>query len=215
MRHRLERNETEVTGDSKSPTGGTRSQFDKAYYDRFYRDPGTRAVTPAATRRQAEFIAAYLRYLEVPIRRILDVGCGTGVLLRALARQFPGARTVGVEFSDYLCEAYDWEPGSVVDYTPADHQDLVICNDVLGYLDDADAETAIDRLAAYTASALYLGVLTTEDLALCDAARTDADQITRPAGWYRDRLAAEFQNLGGGLFLKKPVDVCVWHLERA
>lgn len=204
-----------MTADRKTPPDGTRKQFDKAYYDRFYRDPGTRAVTPAATRRQAEFIAAYLRYLEVPVRRILDVGCGTGGLLRALARLFPGARAVGVEFSEYLCEAYDWESGSVVDYTPTEKPDLVACNDVLGYLDDADAETALERLASYTVGALYLGVLTTEDLALCDAARTDADQITRTADWYKDRLADSFLNLGGGLFLRKPLDVTVWHLERA
>lgn len=204
-----------MTADSKNPTDGSKKQFDKAYYDRFYRDPGTRAVTPAATRRQAEFIAAYLRYLEVPVRQILDVGCGTGGLLRALARLFPGARTVGVEFSEYLCDAYDWEPGSVVDYTPTANPDLVICNDVLGYLDDKDAETALKRLSSYTVSALYLGVLTTEDLALCDASRTDGNQITRPVGWYQDRLTDNFLNLGGGMFLKKTTDVTVWHLERA
>ena len=45
-----------------------RTVFDKAYYDRFYRNPDTRAVTPAAVRRQAQFIAAYLSHLEVPVR---------------------------------------------------------------------------------------------------------------------------------------------------
>ena len=103
----------------------------------------------------------------------------------------------------------------MVDYTPTANPDLVVCNDVLGYLDDEDAETALKRLSSYTVSALYLGVLTTEDLALCDSSRTDGNQITRPAAWYQDRLTDDFLNLGGGLFLKKTTDVTVWHLERA
>ncbi len=81
-----------------------RKQFDKAYYDRFYRNPKTRAATPASARKQAAFIANYLRYLDVPVRRILDVGCGLGATLRALQTEFPKARCVGVEYSDYLCD---------------------------------------------------------------------------------------------------------------
>ena len=83
-------------------------RFDKTYYDRFYRNPTTRAVTPAGARRQAAFVAAYLRHLQVPVRRILDVGCGVGTTLRALGREFPRATLLGVEVSDYLCERYGW-----------------------------------------------------------------------------------------------------------
>lgn len=190
------------------------TRFDKAYYDRFYRDPGTRAVTPAAVRRQAAFIAAYLQHLEIPVRRILDMGCGTGLLLRALGRAYPSATTTGVEFSDYLCERYGWQQGSVVDADAGGAADLVVCNDVLGYLNDADCARALSNLATHTRGALYLGVLTREDLTLCDPDRTDAEQVARPAAWYRRRLARNFLPVGGGLFLRQPVAVTVWHLER-
>jgi len=190
-------------------------RFDKAYYDRFYRNPDTRAVTPAAARRQAEFIAAYLRYLEVPVKRILDIGCGTGTVLRALGRAFPRARCTGVEFSSYLCEHYGWAQGSVVDHRPPESADLVVCNDVLAYLDDTECAFAIENLAAMCSGALFLGVLTLEDLALCDRRRTDPAQIPRPAEWYRQRLNRFFMSTGGGLYLKHPVDVTVWTLERS
>ncbi|MEZ5552017.1 MAG: methyltransferase domain-containing protein [Pseudomonadales bacterium] len=188
-------------------------RFDKAYYDRFYRNPDTRAVTPAAARRQAEFIAAYLRHLEVPVKRIIDIGCGTGTVLRALGRCFPRARCEGVEFSEYLCERYGWTRGSVVDYQNTVSADLVVCNDVLAYLDDAACERAIGNLAALTGGALFLGVLTKEDLAVCDRQRTDRAQITRPAAWYRKRLLPHYIAAGGGLYLKRPLTVTLWTLE--
>ena len=188
-------------------------RFDKAYCDRFYRNPDTRAVTPAAVRRQARFIAAYLNHLEVPVRQILDIGCGTGGLLRALAKALPKAKTRGVEFSRYLCDTYGWQQGSVVD-VDAGRADLVVCNDVLGYLNDADCALALKNLARHTSLALYLGVLTREDLTLCDPQRTDQAQTARPVAWYQRRLSRDFLPVGGGLFLRKPVEVTVWHLER-
>jgi hypothetical protein len=150
----------------------------------------------------------------VPVRTILDMGCGTGLLLRALARTFPKAVISGVEFSEYLCETYGWQHGSVTDVDAGDGADLVVCNDVLGYLNDADCAQALGNLARHTRSALYLGVLTREDLTLCDPNRTDQAQTARPVAWYRRRLARDFLPVGGGLFLRKPVDVTIWHLER-
>ena len=118
-------------------------KFDKAYYDRFYRDPHTRSSTPQAAKKQAAFIAAYLRYLGVRIRSIIDIGCGVGHTLRALGRIYPNARCEGVEYSDYLCREYGWTQGSVAAYLPATKADLVVCNDVVPYLEDDEAAIAL------------------------------------------------------------------------
>ncbi|MBK80402.1 MAG: methyltransferase type 11 [Gammaproteobacteria bacterium] len=190
-------------------------RFDKAYYDRFYRNPATRAMTPADARRQAAFVAAYLRHLRLPIRRIVDLGCGVGTTLRALGREFPGARLQGVERSDYLCGRYGWTPGTVEDYRDGRPYDLVVCHDVLGYLDDAACARAIGNIADLCRGAAYVSVITADDAGAYDADRTDAAQTLRPAAWYRRRLARHFLHVGGGLHLKKPVDTVVWALERA
>jgi 2-polyprenyl-3-methyl-5-hydroxy-6-metoxy-1,4-benzoquinol methylase len=191
-----------------------RKDFDKAYYDRFYRDPRTRAVTPAGARRQAQFIAAYLRYLDIPVERILDIGCGVGTTLRALGRAFPRAHTHGVEVSDYLCDRYGWERGSVVDYQARRPYDLVVCNDVLAYLDDRDCSQALANLASLTRGAAFLGILSREDAGQYDPRRTDRLQYRRPAAWYRRRLRPGFVCVGGGLYLLRPLRVTVWTMDR-
>lgn len=191
-----------------------RRRFDKAYYDRFYRDPRTRAVSPAGSRRQAEFAAAYLKHLTIPVRRILDVGCGVGTTLRALGRAFPRATTQGVEVSPYLCERYGWQQSSVADLTAHTAFDLVVCNDVLAYLDDRECSRALANLARLCRGALLLGVLTAEDRDGYDRARTDHRQHLRPAAWYRRRLSRHFVNVGGGLHLRRPLPIVVWTLDR-
>ena len=188
-------------------------KFDQAYYERFYENPDTRATSPAEQQRQADFVASYLKYLEMPLERIVDFGCGMGELLRGLGQAFPGASVTGVEVSQYLCDELGWENGSVVDYED-DPFDLVLCTDVLAYLSDADCAAAIDNIARLTTSAAYISVLTAEDEDICDTQHTDMRQQLRSHTWYRKRLNKHFVSAGGGLFLKKPLTVAVWQLER-
>ena len=189
-------------------------RFDKAYYDRYYRNPATRVCSPREVQRQGDFIAAYLRHLEVPVKSMLDIGCGLGRLLAALRSAFPKARTMGVESSSYLCDALGWETGSLPDFPTARQYDLVICYDVLSYLEDDPAAEAIKTLGKLTRRALYFGALTLEDRDLCDPVRTDTDVHLRTNRWYRRRLGRHFEPVGGGLWLKKPVEAFIWTLDR-
>ena len=187
-------------------------QFDEAYYHRFYHDPKTRAASPASAKRQAAFICAYLKYLELPVKRVLDVGCGVGRVLNAVGAAYPRAKLQGVEWSEYLCNRYGWTQGSVVDYEDRPY-DLVICNDVLAYLNKGDCQAAIDNLARLTRGALFLGVITHEDLGVLDEQRTDPEQYLRKRSWYLRRLSPHFTSVGGGLYLKKPAAVPLWALD--
>jgi 2-polyprenyl-3-methyl-5-hydroxy-6-metoxy-1,4-benzoquinol methylase len=192
---------------------GANERFDAAYYRRFYLDQRTRAQTPMSAARKAAFIAAYLAHLDVPVRRILDIGCGLGWTLRALAAHYARASVTGVEWSAHLCDRLGWQQGSVTDWRSRTPFDVVVCDDVLPSLPDRDCARALDNLATLCRGALFLGVLTAEDWARCDRRRTDRDVHLRPARWYRRRLAPHFLAVGGGLYLKRPVDVTVWALE--
>ena len=189
-------------------------RFDAKYYERYYRNPRTRATTPQAVRRQAAFVAACLRHLEMPVRRVLDIGCGLGWMLQSLQNEFPKAHCTGVEYSEHLCRKNGWTRGSVIDFSARTPFDLVVCHDVLPSLDDKACRAAIANLATLSRGALYLGVLTTEDWNHCDRARTDPDVFLRPAKWYRRLLDNDFESIGGGIFLKKPLPITLWALER-
>lgn len=189
------------------------ARFDKRYYDRFYGRKRPRRKDVLATRKLGDFVCAYLTYIGQPVRTVLDLGCGLGLWRDAIAAHHPGARYRGVEVSTYLCDQHGWERGSVIDYRgrPAD---LVICQDTVQYLPDAEAEAAIRNLARLSRGALYFSALTREDWRHnADRDKTDAAVHKRATAWYRARLGRKFMNLGGGLFLKRDTSRVLWSLE--
>jgi SAM-dependent methyltransferase len=191
-------------------------RFDAAFYRRFYVDPRTRVSSRAAVARLARFVHGYLGYLGIPVRAILDAGCGVGFWRDAAASLWPRARYSGIEVSDYLCRRYGWTRASIVDYKPARQFDLIVCQSVLQYLSDRDAAQAIDNLSALARGAVYLEAPTAEDWKeTCDRRRTDGSVRLRPARWYRRRLARHFVAAGGGVFVARSAAATLYALERA
>jgi SAM-dependent methyltransferase len=197
---------------AKSPA----TVFGPEYFQKFYLDPKSRVTSQLEMRARARLIAAILVEVSVPVRTILDAGCGIGLLRKPFAEVLPQARYVGLERSEYLCSRYGWTPGSVVDYAARHQSDLVICYDVLQYLNDRDAARAIANLARLTRSAVYVCALTREDWrANCDRKLTDRDVHLRPGDWYRRRLKRQFHYLGFGVWLRKGVTAILWDMERS
>jgi hypothetical protein len=189
--------------------------FDSSYFRKYYFDSATRVTTAAEMRGRARLIAAILHHASIPVRSILDAGCGIGLLRKAFAHVLPRARYVGLEASEYLCARYQWKKGSVTDFAPRSPSDLVVCYDVLQYLDDRDAARAIANLAKLTTAALYVSALTQEDWrANCDCKLTDRSVHLRPGDWYRRRLRRRFNYLGFGVWLRKSATAILWDMER-
>lgn len=201
---------------SKRPPAVSDAGFDRAYYARFYENPRTRVTDAAQVGRLADFVCGYLDYLGVPVKRMLDLGCGIGLWKEPLARHYPRARYQGVEYSSYLCEQYGWTHGSAVDFQAKQPFDLVVCQGVLPYLGSSDARKALANLAKLCAGALYLEAVTSEDFAdgVVDEQRTDPGMHKRPRSFYLRALQPHFQNLGGGLFVARSAQVPVYALER-
>ena len=191
------------------------SGFGAEYFRRYYYDPATRVTTAAEMTSRAAVILAVLRQAQVPVRRVLDAGCGIGLLRRPLAKLAPRLRYTGLEASEYLCSRYGWTQGSIVDFHTAKPYDLVICYDVMQYLTDRDASKALSNLAALSRAALYFSALTREDWrANCDRGRTDRQVHLRTGTWYIRRLRRNFRYIGLGVWLRRDVSALLWELER-
>jgi predicted TPR repeat methyltransferase len=191
------------------------SVFDAAYYERFYFDKKTSVVDHEHLNRLGAFVCSYLQYLRVPVRRVLDVGCGIGLWRDVIAKHYPHASYHGVEYSEYLCGRFGWERGSVLNYRAKAPFDLVICQGVLPYLSAADLKVALRNLGRLSSGALYVEAITSEDWEqdIVDETLTDPRLFKHPAALYRRGLAEGFTELGGGLWLSRQAEVPVFALE--
>lgn len=192
------------------------SHFDREYYRRHYRDGRTSVTSRAEMTARAHYIAAYTRHVGLPVGTVLDAGCGLGLLRDPLMRALPRASYVGLEFSEYLCQRYGWTQGSLVDFSSRTPFDLVICYDVLQYLDDRSASAALANLAKLCRGVLYFSALTLRDWAEnADRSRTDRNVWMRSATWYRRRLGRNFRQIGGGFWIRRDAPLYPWELETA
>ena len=191
--------------------------FDETYYQRYYFDKKTSVVDPEHIERLGAFVCSYLQYLRVPVLRVLDVGCGIGLWREVVARHFPDATYHGVEFSEYLCERFGWERGSVVDYTAQQPFDLVICQGVLSYLSPPDLKLALQNLGRLSQGALYVEASTREDYErdVIDDELADPRLFRHRAELYRRGLQQGFTDLGGGVWLSRQAEVPLFELECA
>jgi predicted TPR repeat methyltransferase len=189
--------------------------FGEAFFRRFYLNPKTRVVTQKEMIRRANLIAAFVNHGELPVRSILDVGCGLGLMRDQLLRHFPRAKYTGLEVSQYLCDKHGWTQGSAATYEPERSFDLVVCYDVFQYLPVRPAAAGLRNLARLGHGVLHFGALTREDWELyCDKRRTDRNVHIRPAEWYRKRLARSFINAGSGMFVRRGAPVHLWELDQ-
>jgi len=193
----------------------TSQSFDAGYYRRFYVNPRTRVTTPEESSRRAALIAAVVRQLELPVNRILDAGCGLGLMRAGLLQAFPKADYVGLEVSEHLCKRLGWVRASIAKFKSRVPFDLVICNDVLQYLADREAAGALANLGRLCRGALYLHALTTEDWQRnADTRCSDGAVHFRSAQWHRQRLSRNFQFVGFGMHVRRGLPIFQWQLER-
>jgi Methyltransferase domain len=189
-------------------------RFDAAYYARFY---GRR---PVHNRRRiallGEGLLSFAAWWRIPIRSVLDVGAGKGYWRDWLAEAHPAVKYHGIDASDHACRRYDHELADIASWQPPRAYDLVVCQSVFQYLDDADATKAIGTLAVAARQLLLFETPTIADRdGVIDPAGTDLDVHWRTGNWYRKRLSADFMEIGAGVWLARQSTAVFFELERA
>ncbi len=198
------------------PEPRVRKSVDAAYYRRFYRDGGTAVISRGEVSRLAGFVLAYMNFMNLRCRNVLDVGCGIGYWRDALRKHDRNIIYTGVEVSAYLCERYGWQQRSITEFKSRRHYDLIVCQGVFQYLDKNDVRSGIENLARVCRGALYLEVYTREDQvnANVDARRTDQQVHLRSVRWYRRIIGEHFAHCGGGVFIPHESGVVRYELEK-
>src|SRR5206468_7707617 len=81
--------------------------YDRAYFDRWYRDPVDRVATGDSLRRKVRMAVSIAEFLlGRRIRTVVDIGCGEAPWYRALRALRKEVRYIGVESSEYALERY-------------------------------------------------------------------------------------------------------------
>ena len=130
----------------------TRSRFNSAYFDKWYRNPRHRVITPSIIARKARLALAMAEYyLGRPVRNALDVGCGEGQWLPALKKLRPGISYTGIDPSPYVIKRYGKRRnlmfGSFGDLPPlATAYDLLISSDSLYYVHEDELLSGLQNL---------------------------------------------------------------------
>jgi SAM-dependent methyltransferase len=162
-------------------------RYDRRYYERFYRAKATRVLAPAERRlRVAAVVALAEHHLGRRLRSALDVGCGAGLWGRELVRQRPGLRYLGLAPSPAAValapRGLDVRRGGLEDLGALGRArfDLVVCADVLHYLEARAVRAALPALVARARGPLYLEVLTSAEAVEGDR----GDLRRRSPRWY-------------------------------
>ncbi|HVZ49172.1 MAG TPA: class I SAM-dependent methyltransferase [Gemmatimonadaceae bacterium] len=173
----------------KHGAGARAKAYDQAYFDRWYRDPRRRIATPADITRKARLVVGVAEsLLQRPVRSALDIGCGEGAWRRVLQGIRPGLRYVGVDSSAYVVSRFGASRGirygtfgTLATADLAGPFDLVICCDMLQYVEAAELSRGLASVAGLLGGVAYLEAYTTSDEVVGDR----RGWHHRAPAWYR------------------------------
>lgn len=165
--------------------------YDQAYFERWYRDPADRVSTRASLERKVRMAVGVAEFLlGRPIRTVLDVGCGEAPWFPILGRMRPRLRYTGIDSSDYVLRRFGAERnirrgslGQLGRMRIRGDVDLIVCADVLQYVDTREIERGLRAIRRLLGGVAYIETFSTED-------EMEGDRM----GW-RERSAGEYRRL--------------------
>jgi SAM-dependent methyltransferase len=150
---------------------GALKSYDRAYFDRWYRDPRQRVATSADVSRKARLVVSIAEVLlQRPVRSVLDIGCGEGAWRQVLREMRPGLRYVGVDSSAYVVARYGKSRGirygtfGGLNVAGVEGPfDLIVCCDMLQYVPNPELSRGLDFVSALLQGVAYLEAFTSAD----------------------------------------------------
>ena len=194
--------------------------YDRAYFDRWYRDPRHRVKARGETRRKVQMAVALAEYyLGRAVTNVLDIGCGEGVWRAPLRALRPGIEYLGLDSSEYAISRFgrsrNLRPARFADLAELRFDrrfDLIVCSDVVHYLPAAELRRGLSGFAELLEGLAFIELFTSKD-------PVDGDTkgfIARSPKWYRACFAgAGLMACGSHCYLAPDLMRSVSALERA
>lgn len=195
-----------------------RKQYDRAYFDKWYRDPKWRPGSSVELKRKVAMTVALSEYyLGRPLRSVLDVGCGEGVWRAPLRRLRAQIEYLGLETSEYALNRYgrsrNIRPlrfGQLGEVRFGHRFDLIVCSDVLHYLSAGEIQQGLPGLVDQLEGLAFLELYTRSDTVSGDL----GGYVARSATWYRGKFAqVGLIDAGSHAWLSPRLRRCVSALE--
>lgn len=167
-------------------------RYDRAYYDRWYRDARHRVGSAAQRARKVAMVVHLAEhYLARPLHNVLDVGCGEGLWRAPLLKLRPKLDYRGLDSSEYVVARYGRTRniglatfGQLGELRFGRRFDLVVCSDVLHYVPAAELRRGLAGVAESLEGLAFLELFTSRDGASGDV----TGFIARSPDWYRARF---------------------------
>ena len=158
------------------------------------------SVLRSHTSRTVENSAAYLIPFLTPGVNVLDIGAGEGAWRAPLLKLRPKLDYLAFDSSEYAVRRFGRSRnlhyarfGDFEYLRPCPPADLLVCSDVLHYLDTRELNRGLPGLADLCGGVAFIEMFAKEDAAIGDEDGFHA----RPARFYRRRLAeAGFVQIG-------------------
>lgn len=194
--------------------------YDRAYFDKWYRDPNHAVGSSAELRRKVAMVVAQAEYyLGRPIRNVLDVGCGEGAWRAPLRALRPDSHYRGLDASEYVVMRYGRRRniglakfGQLAELRFDARFDLIVCTDVLHYLKPAEIRAGLVGIGEMLEGVAFLEVFTSRD-------ELDGDlegfQSRSPAWYLRAFGEAGLLPCGSHCYLGPRLERRIAALERA
>lgn len=183
-------------------------QYDRAYFDRWYRHPRHAVGSPLVLERKVALVLALAEYhLGHPVSSVLDVGCGEGAWFPVLRRMRPRASYLGLDSSEYAVSRYGRTRNirlarfaQLGELRFDASVDLLVCADVIHYLPTAELARGLAGFSELCHGVAFLELFCKDDEFVGD----HAGFVPRTAAWYRRTFAAAgFAHAGSHCYLSR------------
>ncbi len=148
-------------------------RYDRAYFDRWYRDPKVRVATAAVVARKVHLVVSIAEALLLRrVKSVLDVGCGEATWRAPLKKLRRDIRYVGVDSSEYVIARYGMRRGirsgtfgtlGAVAPKLRGPFDLIVCCDMLQYVPADELRMGLAAVSSLLGGVAYLEAYTRAD----------------------------------------------------